>query len=164
MVINLFSGFVFKPFLTSLSMQWGDGRYRQFRKKILGLCVLVCGFTAACVIGCGLIGVWVLNLLYGEDFSTYRGAMMLFTAGGGLNALAIIFYYALTIMRKQRWIFSGTGVIFLASLGAYPLLVSRWGVLGGAFAFTAMTAGLALFLGAFAIGFLALQMKKSTIE
>ena len=164
MVINLFSGFVFKPFLTSLSIQWGEGRYRQFRKKILGLSALVAAFTAICVAGCALIGVWVLELLYGEDFSPYRGAMVLFTAGGGFNALAIVHYYALTIMRKQKWIFAATGFLFVCSLAAYPFLVSQWGIMGGAIAFTALTGGLALLMAAFSLGLIALQKKKIRIE
>ena len=154
MVINLFSGFVFKPFLTSLSICWGDRRYGQFRKAILKLSGLISIFTIFCIVGCGILGVWVLNVLYGEDFSAYREAMILFTAGGGFNALAIIYYYALTIMRKQRWIFGGTGAVFLLSLVCYPLAISRAGIFGGSVAFIVLTEGLALLLGVFAFGFI----------
>ena len=147
MVINLFSGFVFKPFLTTLSIWWGDGRYSAFRKAVLKLGAVVAGFTVLCIAGCALLGVWVLGILYGEDFSMYKNSLLLFTLGGGFNALSIVFYYALTIMRKQKWIFGSTAGIFLLSLAGYPILVSYGGIQGGAVAFTLLVGGLALVYG-----------------
>lgn len=138
-VINLVAGFVIRPFLTPLTEYWNRKRFRDFRNMtgkiglvILGLSVLAVGATW--LIGRPVLGI--LEVILGE---AYKGKLVLlheeFTVivlGGAFYAVSNLLYYALVIMRKQKFIFS----IYLAAAAAAvflaPVFVIRHGMMGAA--------------------------------
>ena len=44
---------------------------------------------------------------YDIDLAPYRAVMLVLIAAGGFNAVSMLFYYALTVMRLQKEIFAG---------------------------------------------------------
>ena len=125
MVINLGSGFLFKPMLTTMARQYEEKKYSSFVKTIGILLGGVASITILCIGGAYLLGVPVLGAVYAVDLSAYRKEMLLLLAGGGLNAMGIIFYYCLTVMRRVRWIFAGYSMALLVSF-ILPLLMSKY--------------------------------------
>lgn len=136
-VINLFSIFAFRPMLTMLRAQWSDGENRAFLKSVgilVGWVVLV---TLLALGGGYLLGIPVLQLLYGLDLGAYRGVLMLVLVGGGFNAMATVLYYVITVMRRQYFLILGEGITFLSTLLLTPILVEHRGLQGAALAYLA---------------------------
>lgn len=134
-VINLFSLFVFRPMLTTLTEYWTQGEGKAFL-RLGGLLVLwILAITGFALLLGYFWGTPVLGLLYGLDLTPWRGVLELILVGGGINALAIMFYYMLTVMRQQKLLLVSDGLTFLAAIIFVPLLTEFWGVNGAAFSF-----------------------------
>ena len=134
-VINLFSIFAFRPMLTMLRAQWSDGQNRAFLKSVGMLLAWVVLVTFLALGGGFLLGIPVLQLLYGLDLEAYRGVLMLVLVGGGFNALSTVLYYVITVMRRQYFLIIGEGITFLVTMLLTPVLVERSGLQGAALAY-----------------------------
>lgn len=129
-VINLFSLFAFRPMLTSLAVSWEEKDEKKFRSiisKSVGwiLILTVCG-----VLGAYLLGILILNAFSGLDLSAYRLDLVLIMLGGSMNAFITVFYYVLTVMRKQMLVLSGYALGFISALILAPVLVRNFGIHG----------------------------------
>jgi O-antigen/teichoic acid export membrane protein len=60
----------------------------EFRHAIRVTVLAIGGFTAAVVIGLGLIGPWAMGVLFGGDFDYARGGLMLVGLGMGFHLTA----------------------------------------------------------------------------
>lgn len=147
-VINLFSLFVFRPLLTTLAIAWEEGDFKKFR-NIIGTCVLwVLFLTVGAVVGAYLLGIWFLNLFSGLTLDAYRMDLVLIMLGGGMNALIMLFYNVLAVMRRQYLVMAGYGIGFVCSLILAPAFVKRWEIWGAAVSYVIPTGIIVLvFLG-----------------
>ncbi len=101
-VINMISIFIIKPFLKPFGEYWNGGEYKKFLKIIL-IIVGVLALATLCVeIGCYILGIPFLNLLYGVKLDEYKSHLLLLILSGLLYALANVFFNALGTMRKQK--------------------------------------------------------------
>lgn len=135
MVINLFSGFMFKPMLNTMTDRYGDRKFKEIKNILLKMFAGIVGFTVVCMIGGSLIGIPVLGIFYNVNLVPYRGTFMILLMAGGMNALGIVLYYVLSIMRKQVSIL----VVYcmaaiLVTLLAKPLTL-QYGLMGAAVAY-----------------------------
>ncbi|MEY8396067.1 lipopolysaccharide biosynthesis protein [Lachnospiraceae bacterium 45-P1] len=149
-VINLVAGFVIRPYLTKLSLNWEMGRVKLFVKIIGRLSGIIAVLTVLAVGGAWVLGIPVLSLLYSNlsyALKDCRAALVLIIAGGALNAYMNLFYYSLVIMKKQRFIFGVYGIVgILAVVISTPFV--RWGgIFGGALAYVVLTAALMALFG-----------------
>ena len=135
MVINLASSFLFKPMLTTLTEHYNNNNERLFNRIIAMLSLGVVVITAVTFLGAWLLGVPVLSWWFDVDIAMHLHAMLVLIVAGGFNALSIIFYYALMVMRKQSMIFAGYGVAFVASIILPVLFVRKWGINGAAYSY-----------------------------
>lgn len=133
LVINLLSGFMFKPLLTTMAERWESGKRRGFVAILCRCGVLVGAATLVCCTCAFVLGIPVLSLLYGIDLDGYRAFLMTIMVGGGLNAANIVMYYALVTMRQQRVILAGYILAALASHLCSTWMVSMFGMSGAAF-------------------------------
>lgn len=136
--INLLSGFMFKPLLTTMGESCEAGEWKKFKSIVHKLLIGVIVLTAVCCLGAFLLGVPVLSLIFGHDLTPYRSALVILILGGGFNAAAMLLYYALTAMRRQTQIVLCYGAAFFVALAAAPVLVKRFGIMGGAVSYTAV--------------------------
>lgn len=134
-VINLFSGMIFKPVLTTLTSRYERHQYGGFLKLLGLLMCAVAGLTVICLVGAWLIGVPVLSAIYAVDLSPYMEELLILIIGGGLNAASILVYYGLVVMRRQRKIFGCYVVTFVLTFAVPYVLVNRMRLLGAALAF-----------------------------
>lgn len=134
--INLLSGFIFKPLLTTMSESYEAGKWDDFRSIVGKLLLGIVALTAVCCAGAFLLGVPVLSVIFGQDLRPYRLALVILILGGGFNAASMLLYYAMTTMRKQTHILLCYGGAFALSLVAAPFLVKHLGITGGAIAYT----------------------------
>ena len=102
MVINLFSGIIFKPMQTAMAVNYYEKKYKNFWHIISKMILIITGFTFVCEVGAYILGIPVLSWLYGVNLKEYKLTLLLLLLCGGVNAINIIFYYVLAIMRKQK--------------------------------------------------------------
>lgn len=132
MVINLGSGFVFKPMLTTLAKHYEEKNMKAFFRLMGIMSVWTLVMTAVTLVAGAWLGIPVLSYLYDVELAEYKTAMLVLIVAGGFNALSIIMYYALMVMRRQIEIFIGYIVTFIASIALPLMLVMEKGLLGAA--------------------------------
>lgn len=151
-VINLVAGFVIRPFLTKMSLCWELNDMKRFVKSIGVLAGVISGLTVL-ALGCAwFLGIPVLSLLYSNisyALAECRPAFVLIILGGALNAFMSLFYYALVIMKMQKYIFGVYGVVGVMAVLISSPFVEWGGIFGGALAYVILTAALMVFFGGF---------------
>lgn len=133
-VINLFSGFVFKPLLGDMATYYYEDK-KKYRNLILKMFAILTVISIG-IIGTGwLIGIPVLNIVYAVDLTPYVIEFVIVLCGGAIAAFAMIVYYMLTIMRYQQWLILGYGITALAAGILSPIMVEKNGIMGASLAF-----------------------------
>lgn len=130
--ISLFSGFILKPLLTTLTDSWKVRDSKTFKNIIVKIQLAIIGFTIVCIVGGWLLGIPILSWLYRVDLSDYKIDLVILLLAGGIGAASTTFYYSLTVMRKTKYIFSGYLVTFLIALTLAKPFVTMWGFTGAA--------------------------------
>ena len=160
-VINLFSGFLFRPMLTRLTELYKQEKYKDFFKIILKLVLIMVIFTIICMGGAYLVGIPVLEVIVKLELAKYRGLFTFLIAAGGVNAIAFSWYYVLTIFRCPKII---TGGYIVAAVMAYiisPVFVKREGLWGAGISYFIVVFTLnIIFIAAILYQYAALQRKK----
>ena len=134
-VVNLCSGFIFRPLLTPLSQSWHEGNKKRFRRIICKLLVSVLFLTCLAYLGAFICGIPILETVYNIDLQAYKGILLILILGGGIGAAGIIIYYALTVMRKQQFLLICYAITAIAAFCLSPVLVRCYGLWGAAFAY-----------------------------
>lgn len=137
LIINLFSLFVFRPMLTSVTLTWMNHNRTGFMKmigKAIGWMSLMTVFFSLCAY---IAGVPILSFIYGVDLTDYRDALVIIMLGGGLNALMTIFRFSLTAIREQNISLLGFILSFAFSLFITPSWVRNYQIVGAAFSYVA---------------------------
>lgn len=134
-VINLFSGFIFRPVLTSLAEDWAKNERKKYTKKIIQLIVWGVGLTIIVFIGTYILGIPLLSFIYNINLVPYKRELLILIIGGGFNALNVILYYALTVMRKQNYLLFGYLITAIFAFFTAPNFVRHQGIFGAALAY-----------------------------
>ncbi len=138
-VINLFSGFVLRPSVTTMANIWKKKDYKGFVGSVIRLFTIICCMTAAVMAIAYFAGVEILNAVYSVNVSRYRPVLMILLLGGGFYALGIVMYYVITITRKQKYMLA---VYLAVSVMVYVLadrFVMSYGLLGASISYLAAT-------------------------
>lgn len=155
-VINLVAGFVIRPYITKLSEQWEQRKFRAFLAIVGRLGAVIAALTVLAVGGAWFLGIPVLSLLYPKLaylLKSCRGPLVFIILGGACNAYINLFYYALIIMQKQRMIFLGYVLVTAVALLISSPCVRAAGIAGGAFSYLLLMAVLAVYFGLAALWF-----------
>lgn len=101
-VINMISIFIIKPFLKPFGDYWNGKEYKKFLKIVL-LIIGALALATLCVeIGCYILGIPFLNIMYGVELSMYKSHLLLLILSGFLYASSNVLFNALGTMRKQK--------------------------------------------------------------
>lgn len=153
LVINLLSGFVFKPLLTDLASYWNKDDVKSFFSIIAKGFVVVCGATVLTMLVAFLVGTEVLSAIYDIDVTFLRPELMVLLLGGLLNASSVILFYAVVTMRMQRVVVAAYGVAAAFSFLVSTPLIASGGLMGACILYDASMLVLSLvFLGALIYG------------
>lgn len=156
MVINLGSSFVFKPMLTTLARHYEQGEYKAFAKLVAVLVATAVGITVVTLGAGAWLGIPVLSWLYDIELAPYKSVMLVLIAAGGFNAVSILFYYALTVMRLQKEIFAGYTITFVVSVILPIVMVKAMGIAGAGTSYLIVMMLLTALFG----GMLCVKLKK----
>lgn len=131
-VIGLLNNFVFTPLLFQLSCLWNDGKVKEFLSKIFRQMFIVLIITVICLAGAYLLGIPVLSLLYNTDLSEYKAELMILLLGGGFLGLSGVFNAVITIIRYQKALLVGYGIVALLALLLSNQVVRQYEMMGAA--------------------------------
>ena len=159
-VINLFSGFAFKPLQTTLAVNWEEGKKSVFVRILLKGVGIVAVLTVAAVAVGYPLGTPVLSWLYGVDLSAYRMELVLLLVGGGFSAASVILYYGLMVMRHQRLILAGYTAALLLALPVADPLIKGLGIQGASWLYLGLMLLVTLLFAVMIAVFLKKKQKK----
>lgn len=129
LAINLLSGFVFKPLLTSLAKSWQDGNRKSFVGIIFkGVVIVLIASVLLVVFQIPIL--MILGLLYGLDLGSYQVELCILILGGAFNAIGILLYYGLVTMRRQKTIMASYAATALATLLVGSSLIAAFQLAG----------------------------------
>lgn len=130
--INLLSIFVLKPMLLGLGVMWNERNYKKFKSIIIKMMGLITVLTILVEIVSYFIGLPILSLLYGLDLSAYKLDFLILIISGGLSALSVMLFYALTTMRCQKLVSLPYVITTLCAMILCNYLVEEMGIHGAA--------------------------------
>lgn len=158
MVINLFSGIIFKPMQTAMAVNYYEKKYKNFWHIISKMILIITGFTFVCEVGAYILGIPVLSWLYGVNLKKYKLTLLLLLLCGGINAVNIIFYYVLAIMRKQKYMTILYIIVCLVSFLIMDTMTVRMGLTGAALGYLILVSLLAALL----LVYIIIQTRRNT--
>ena len=144
--ILMIVGFIYKPQLLRLANVWNDpnGR-RHFDLIIIAMLGVTAAITAVMALFMGWLGIRIISVFYGVDFSQFSTLVFCMVLTGGLSAAIDFLYQIITVLRRQAAVTRLYAVGFLASIPISYLLVNSFGLTGAVYAAFA-TMGILLIL------------------
>lgn len=88
--------------LPRLARQLAEGRHRSFRRQLATVLAATVALGAAGVVGAGLLGPWVLRLLFGADFSLPRTDLVWLAVSTAVYMVALTFQPAVIALGEHR--------------------------------------------------------------
>ena len=158
MVINLFSGIIFKPMQTAMAVNYYEKKYKNFWHIISKMILIITGFTFVCEVGAYVLGIPVLSWLYGVNLKEYKLTLLLLLLCGGINAINIIFYYVLAIMRKQKYMTILYIIVCLVSFLIMDTMTGKMGLMGASLGYLILVSLLAALL----LVYIIIQTRRNT--
>ena len=152
-VIGLLNNFVFNPILYKMSCLWSEKKIKKFLGRTMIQVGIVGIITVVCIIGAYLIGVPVLSVMYDTDLSPYKTELLILLLGGGFLGLSGLLNAVITIIRFQKYLLLGYGIIAVIAFFCSDYMVRQAGMFGAAILYAALMAALCLiFIILFIIG------------
>ncbi len=133
--INLLSIFVFRPQLVTLSENWISKKIAVFKKTVSKLYVWIIIVTLAALAGGYVLGIPVLEILYGADLSGKKPIFMVLLLAGGFSAACTLTLTLFTTMRKQKLCLYGYVITLIFALIVPEKLVASLGLMGAALSY-----------------------------
>lgn len=159
-VIGMVNGFIFNPALNSISEIWNSKEKKHFLYKVIIQVIYVILITVICLLAGYWLGVPILSLLYNTDLSNYRKELVILLLGGGFLALSGLLNAIITIMRLQKHLVWGYGIISLLALLFSDYFVRTYNIYGAAILYAYLMFGLSIcFIIVFFAGFLKTKNK-----
>lgn len=146
MVVNLLCGFIFQPLLSRLAILFSSNETKRFFAMIMRGLVLsaIIGVVAMC--GACLVGIPILEFIYGVELNGLLSSLALLMMAGIFNAFDSVLYYGLVAMRGQRLVLVAYAMSSVLALFISGSLVIRFGIPGAAFSYAVTMASLFAFL------------------
>lgn len=143
-IVSLLNTFLYQPILTSLAIEWSEGKKKEFICKIRKQVVVILILSLVSLIGAYFFGIPVLSLVYGTDLSLYKVELLVLMVGGGALAVTGFLTIVITIMRRQQDLIMGYCLISMIAFFIVPIIVKYFGITGAAWGYTLMITGLAI--------------------
>ena len=129
-LVNLFCMFIFVPLYTRIARLWSNGDIKHFKKMILKVLSLVFVISLVIIMVAYLLGIPVLEFIYGVRLDDYKNAFMILMVAGCITGLNAVLEFIVTVLRKQRYIlFVYIVSLICAQLTIYPLM-NKFGFVG----------------------------------
>lgn len=137
-VVTLLNQFIYQPFVKELGDLWAQKEVRKFNRKILRQCLVVGMMALIVLIGCLVIGLPLLSMIYNVNLMTYNTEFIVLLLGGSLYALSFYLTIPITTIRMQNSVAFGNVIVALVALLLQEYFVKGHGVGGAAWLYVIM--------------------------
>lgn len=121
--INVLSEILYRPKLFHMAELWNTNNRIEFRKLIWKQVRNIVVVTAMIAVGGALIGLKVLEILYGVPLDTLKKEFIILLISGGIVAVYNFFTACLTIIRKQAYMIGvSIFIVLTANFISAPLV------------------------------------------
>ena len=117
---------------------WAQKDVRKFNRKILRQCLVVGMMALIVLIGCLVIGLPLLSMIYNVNLMTYNTEFIVLLLGGSLYALSFYLTIPITTIRMQNSVAFGNVIVALVALLLQEYFVKGHGVGGAAWLYVIM--------------------------
>lgn len=111
--INLLSTVIYRPMITRLSLNWQNHNFKDFKQLMVKQIFIILCLTMSITLFGYIIGLKLLQMIYGVPVMQYMPAFIGLLIGGGLNTIANFMNVLLTIQREQKVVFIAYVIDFI---------------------------------------------------
>ena len=134
--VYLVGSFILNPFLVKVAKSFNQHKYQESKKQIKNIIMALLAISVVIMLGAYILGIPVLNFVYGLNLSNYKMDFMIIMIGAIFYSISTVISTVLVAYRKIK--IQSIIAIFL-SIIAYILsryLVNKYGLLGGIYEYT----------------------------
>ncbi len=150
-VIGMLNNFIFNPLLHRMAILWEDRNISEFKRQIILQIFVIALITIVCIIGAWMIGIPVLSWMYHTNLAGYKAELLILLAGGGFLGLSGLLNAMITIVRFQKGVAWGYGVVAVMAYLLSDPIVQMYGIMGAAVLYTILMGGLCICFGGFLV-------------
>lgn len=156
---------VFRPLITKMAIMWNVGKGKEFLKILIKIEIALIGIGIVILAGSAFVGIPVLSFIYAVDLAEYKRELLVVIIGGCIYTFAAVLDNALVVIRMQYVLVLSYVVTYLYIKIAANIMISRFGVLGGAVSYaTAMGVFFIVTALMFAVCFYYVSRKRSLMK
>ena len=101
-VIGLCSAYIVVPIITSLNDLLKSKKYKEFNMLVSKMMIILVGVGVVAIIAAYVLGIPVLNVLYGMDLSNYKNLLLLVLVGATFYTLANVYSQVLVLLNVHK--------------------------------------------------------------
>lgn len=101
-VIGLCSAYIVVPIITSLNDLLKSKKYKKFNKLVSKMMIILVVVGVVAIIAAYVLGIPVLNVLYGMDLSNYKNLLLLVLVGATFYTLANVYSQVLVLLNVHK--------------------------------------------------------------
>lgn len=101
-VISLVSQFIIHPYMLEIKEYINKNAYKNLIELIKKLLLIIICFTIICIVGAWLVGIPILNIIYGIDLINYKIPLIIILIAGMFYAMSTILSCVLIAYRKIK--------------------------------------------------------------
>ena len=101
-VIGLCSAYIVVPIITNLNDLLKKKKYSEFNKLVSKMMIILVGVGVVAIIAAYVLGIPVLNVLYGMDLSNYKNLLLLVLVGATFYTLANVYSQVLVLLNVHK--------------------------------------------------------------
>ena len=134
-VIGLFAQFIIHPYLNTIVNLYNDGKIEEINKLVMKIILAVVLIGIICMGGAYLLGIPVLELIYGIELKEYRWNLVCIILASTLNVIGTVYSSVLTTIRKTFSQFVIYCVVTVVAIIASYILTFKFEINGATIAY-----------------------------
>ena len=134
-LLGLFISFIIQPNVVNLSELLAKGKLKKFARIVGKINQITFGMGVLSVVLSYLIGVWMLNVIFGININNFRLDLTIMVIGAAANAFVSIYVNLLIIMRRFKGQFYTLLLTDILAVVVSICLIERLAMLGSVLVF-----------------------------
>lgn len=134
-LLGLFISFIIQPNVVNLSELLAKGKLKEFARIVSKINHITFGIGVLSVVLSYLVGVWVLNTIFGININNFRLDLTIIVIGAAANAFVSIYVNLLIIMRRFKGQFYTLLLTDILAVAVSMCLIERLAMLGSVLVF-----------------------------
>ena len=134
-LLGLFISFIIQPNVVNLSELLVKGKLKEFARIVSKINHITFGIGVLSVVLSYLVGVWVLNTIFGININNFQLDLTIMVIGAAVNAFVSIYVNLLIIMRRFKGQFYTLLLTDILAVVVSMCLIERLAMLGSVLVF-----------------------------